>query len=53
MGTSWVDLRGQAMACEEDGMHLGVDQHAAVAAALEPVVRRLLLERGIRGRVPE
>jgi lysophospholipase L1-like esterase len=42
MGTGWVDLRGVAEPCPEDGVHFGVDQHAAVAQAVFAAVSPLL-----------
>lgn len=45
MGTGWVDLRGVAEPCAEDGLHFGVDQHAAVARAIEAAVAPLLAKQ--------
>ena len=42
LGCELLDLDGVASYSDLDGIHLEADGHAAVAAAVEPIVRRLL-----------
>jgi lysophospholipase L1-like esterase len=42
LGFELLDLDGVASYSDLDGIHLEADGHAAVAAAVEPVVRRML-----------
>jgi lysophospholipase L1-like esterase len=42
LGCELLDLDGVAAYSDLDGIHLDADGHAAVAAAVEPVVRRML-----------
>ena len=42
LGCELLDLDGVAAYSDLDGIHLDADGHAAVAEAVEPVVRRML-----------